>query len=339
MKHMRTLKTIGWVAMITVLFDACKNEALYPIPEPEWAPVAEVQWTDQNKTFFDYENLAEAAFEFTLVGEDFGYEEARVASIDVFTSYNGSESVLLGNYNSLPATVSLSASQAASLFGVSAADLALGDTFTFSFVVYGQDGRVFRIYNNNICNLIRIAGICSIDAYVLNPTVALTSVSEENNAFDMSELASSSDDSFVFTMDKRDYTSLASSSAEVQLLYNNGTDTAAWKTLTSVTTFPSEVAVTASQAASLFGMTTAQLSAGDQFDVRIVFSNPVGNFTNYGSKVCGMDFPSNIVYPQHSNATGDISSLSWVNPYGATTAPEPTPLTGTCSLTIAVTDQ
>ncbi|MEQ9443273.1 MAG: hypothetical protein RIG62_29820 [Cyclobacteriaceae bacterium] len=336
MRNLLYLNNNLFAAIALLLFAGCRDEDSFPLPEPEWSPVAEVQWTDENSTFYNYENLPEAQFEFTLIGEDFGYEMAEVASIDVFVSYNGREKVMVDNFDNLPATVTVPATQAASLFNLSVDDLALGDTFTFSFIVYGADGRVFTIYNNNICNLIRIAGVCTLDAYVLNPTVALTSVSETDNAFDVVTLESASDDAYVFTLDKKEFTSTVASRAEVQLMYNDGTSASDWKPLTTVNSFPAEVSVLASDAATLFDMTATDLTAGDQFEIQVVFSNEDGSFSNYGSAVCGLDFPSNIVYPQHSNVTGEIPNLSWNNPYGATTAPASTSLTGTCSLSIAV---
>ncbi len=330
------MKKIFIVIGLSVLFGSCQDESLFPIPDPEWAPVAEVQWTDQNRTFFNYADLTNAVFEFTLIGEDFGYEEAEVSSIEVSVAYNGTGKQVLGEYTDLPATVTLPAPEAAEKFGLALDDLQLGDVFTFSFIVKTVDGDVYSVYNNNICNLIRIAGVCTLDAYVLNPTVALTSVDASENAYQVEDIGVSGDDSYVFTLDKRDFTAFSPGSVGVQLALVDGTEVHDWKTLTNVTSFPSAVTITASEAVALFEKTTADLTAGVHFEVRFVFEGPAGAFHNYGSKACGTNFPSNVVFPQHTNATGVIPDLSWDNPYGATTAPATTSTSGTCALTIAV---
>ncbi len=333
------MKNLYYIIGLSLIIGSCRNEDLNPIPEPEWAPVAEVQWVDKDKTFFNYSDLENSVFEFTLIGEDFGYEEARVESIEVFVSYNGeSGAKSVGVFRELPAIVSISAREAASKSGIGLEDIGLGDTFKFSFVVTSEDGRVFSLYNNNICNLIRIAGVCTLDALVLNPSIALTTVSPAANSLSLSEIAATEDDSFVFTLNKRDLASMGAASAEVQLAYNDGTTVQEWKTLKTVSEFPSEVVVSATEAAELFGLTAAELKAGDEFLVKIAFAGEKGLFSNFGSKACGRNFPSNIVFPQHTNATGEIPELSWENPYGATTAPAPTTTSGTCSLAISVVD-
>lgn len=333
------MKNLYYIIGLSLIIGSCRNEDLYPIPEPEWAPVAEVQWVDQDKTFFNYSDLENSEFQFTLIGEDFGYEEARVESIEVFVNYNGeSGAESVGVFTELPALVSISASEAASRFGMGLEDIELGDTFKFSFVVTSEDGRVFSLYNNNICNLIRIAGVCTLDALVLNPSVALTTVSPDANTLSLSEIAASEDDSYVFTLNKRDLARMEAGSAEVHLAYNDGTTVQEWKTLKTVSEFPSDVTVSATEAAELFGLTAAELEAGDEFLVKIAFTGANGLFSNYGSKACGVDFPSNVVYPQHLNVTGEIPELSWDNPYGASTAPAPTSTTGTCSLSISVVE-
>jgi hypothetical protein len=250
-------------------------------------------------------------------------------------TYNNDKKVF-GEFNNLPATVTVPATEVATLFSMDIGDMQLGDVFTFSFVVTSADGRTFSVYNNNICNLIRIAGVCTLDAFILNPTVALTSVSSADNAFSVAEITAAGDDMYSFKLDKMDFTTITPGSTQIELSFIEGTEVQDWKTLKTVASFPSDVSITASEAADLFGKTTADLDAGDQFEVRFVFEGPQGGFNNYSSKACGVNFPSNVIFPQHLNATGEIPDLSWDNPYGATTAPANTTTSGTCSLTIDV---
>jgi hypothetical protein len=317
---------------LTLFSSSCRNEDLNPLPEPEWAPVATVAFTeDKSKAFYNLQDINSAVFEYILGGEDFGYKEAEVASIDVFVSHNGRDKKFYQNYADLPATVSVTAAQAAAAFSKTPADLRLGDWFTFSFTVKARDGRVFELYNNNICNLIRIEGVCSVDAYVLNPFVARTTVSSTENNFRKSAITAGSPTRYTFTLNKRDFIE-APNLNEVEIMLRRtplgGTISPAVM-LTSVSSFPSTISVTPEAAATALGIGTADIGVGDVFTVYFRMKTADGNvFTNYLSPngLCGKNFSSNVVYPLHD---------PWTD-RSATTSPPATPMAGTCSLSFTV---
>ncbi|GEM_PF-1946739 len=329
---------IGTVILMHV-FNACHDPDLMPAPEPEWAPVAVVQWTDENKAFYNYADIENAEFEYVLYGEDFGYEEASVSEIDVYLSMNGAGKKLWQTYSDFPVTVNLPASAAASEFGLTAADLEVGDVFTFSYVVKTLDGRVFDLYGNNICNLIRVEGICSLQAYVLTPSIPEATVSSDNS-FSVSEITASGDDLYSFDFSRRDFISVDLTEIDVELSYTSSSGTSDFITLENLDpgAVPTFVDISASEAAALFGLTAGDLEVGDVFTVMFTFEESSVSFTNFGSALCGVDFPSTIVYPYHNGITGTIPDLGFENPLGVATAPPATSTTGTCSLTIPVTE-
>jgi hypothetical protein len=286
---------------------------------------------DKSKAFYNLQDINNSVFEYILGGEDFGYKEAEVASIDVFISHNGRDKRLYQNYADLPATVSVSAAQAAAAFSKTPTDLRLGDWFTFSFTVRAKDGRVFELYNNNICNLIRIEGVCSVDAFVLNPFVARTIVSSTENTFRKSAITAGTATRYTFTLNKRDFIDAPNlSTTEVMLRRTpaGGTISPAVM-LTAVSSFPSTISVTPETAATALGINTTDIGVGDVFTVYFRMKTADGkSFTNYLSpnSLCGKNFGSNVVYPLHD---------PWTD-RSATTAPPATPMAGTCSLTWSV---
>jgi hypothetical protein len=323
---------IQTILFLTLFSSSCRNEDLNPLPEPEWAPVATVMFTeDKSKAFYNFQDIDNAVFEYILDGEDFGYKEAEVASIDVFISHNGRDKQLYQNYAALPATVSVTAAQAAGLFSKTTADLKLGDWFTFSFTVRARDGRVFELYNNNICNLIRIEGVCSLDAYVLNPFVARTTVSATENAFKKSAIAAGTDTRYTFTLNKRDFIE-APNLSEVEVMLRRtpaGGAISQAVTLTSVAAFPGTVSITPEAAATALGINVSDIAVGDVFTVYFMMKTADGkSFTSYQSpnSLCGKNFSSNVIYPLHD---------PWPD-RSATTAPPATPMAGTCSLSFSV---
>lgn len=331
---------ISFVAIVVTLFSACRNEDLAPQPEPEWAPVVTAEWTDMNKTFFNAADLSSAVFEYVLDGEDFDKPMAEVASIEVFLEFNDQDKQAFGVFDDLPVTISLSAAEAAGYFGMDAMDLEVGDKFTFSYAVNAVDGRSFDLYNNNICNLIRVIGICHLDAFVLTPAVAETSIDNADNAFSISEIAAGNDQ-FGFNLTTRAFANTAINDIDLELTYQDDSDMDyGWKTVKTIPYNPTtqSLSISSAEALNLFNLTAGDLAAGDKFVGRFVFNTPSGSCTTYGSGICGASFPSYIVFPQHKDVLGEIPDLSFANPRGTATAPPATSLSGTCSMEISITE-
>lgn len=317
----------------------CYNTEKLPAPDPEWAPVAVVEWTDANKSFYNIEDIESAEFEYSLYGEDFGYPECEVVAIDVYLAMNGQGKKLFETYTSFPAMVNLPAAQAAAEFGLETEDLKVGDVFTFSYVVKSIDGRVFDLYGSNICNLIRIEGICHLNAYVLTPSIPLATVPAATSSFSMADIDESGDDTFAFDFDKRDFVSVSLSDVMVELALTDSEGTTDFELVKTVpaASIPSVISITASEAAAIFGKTAGELEEGDSFTVRFTFETDKASFSNYGSALCGVNFPGSIVHPFHHGTTGEIPNLGFENPMGTSTAPPSTTTSGTCSLVIPVT--
>ena len=333
-----TFKYTLLAAAIVMLFGSCRNDDIYPQPDPEWAPVVTAEWTDMSRTFYNATDLDNSVFEYVLDGEDFDKPMAEVASIEVFLEYNGQGRVAFGVYDNLPATISLSASEAAQFFGLSTVDLEVGDKFTFSYIVNAKDGRTFTLYNNNICNLIRVIGICHLDAFVLSPAVVKAETELAN--ISLSDIGSGSAE-FSFGLVGRKFTNADVQNVDLELTYENGTSMDyEWKTAKSFPfdNLPGSVSISVSEAMDLFGLQSKDLEPGDKFTGRFVYYTPSGSCTTYGSGICGADFPSYIVFPQHRDVTGEIPDLGFLNPQGTATAPPATSLSGTCSMEINITE-
>ncbi len=202
-----------------------------------------------------------------------------------------------------------------------------------------MDGRRYSLYTNNLCNLIRIIGDCSLNAMVLTPVIAEASPIAAHNRFSLGSITADGDDQYQFSLNKRDFINAGLQDIEIELTYMDGSGTDyGWKTLKEVpaASVPSNLMVTATEAATLFGKTITDLKAGDMFKVRFVFDSQFGKFTTYGSGLCGQNFPSTIVHPLHKGITGTIPNLGFENPMGTATAPPPTSVSGTCALEINV---
>lgn len=334
------IKLLLGLIFIVLVLSACHDPDLMPAPDPEYAPVAVVEWTDAGKTFYDISSIESSEFEYSLYGEDFGHANSEVTEIEVFLSMNDANKKLYQTYTEFPVTVNLPASEAAAAFGLAASDLKAGDKFTFSYIVKSVDGRVFDLYGNNICNLIRVKGICSLDAYVLTPAVPEAAVASGSSQFSKAEITGAGDDEFAFSFSKRDFVNIDLSAVDIELSYTDGTGTTDFVTVESLdpSTIPAQVSITASEAAALFGKTAADLMPGDLFTVKFTFDTSSGSFSNYQSALCGVSFASSIVYPFHKGITGTFPDLGFENPDGTATAPPSTSTTGTCSLTIPVTE-
>jgi hypothetical protein len=334
------IKLLIGLPLIALTFNACHDPDLMPAPDPEWAPVAVVKWTDANKSFFNISQIESAEFEYLLYGEDFGYANSEVTEIEVYLSMNDQDKTLFNIYTEFPVTVNVPSGTAAAAFGLTANDLAVGDKFTFSYVVKSIDGRVFDLYGNNICNLIRVEGICSLDAYVLSPTIPEAKVSSANNKFSLAAITESGDDEYAFDLKKKDFVEVDLSSVGIELAYTDSAGTSDFMMIESFTpsSIPAAVSITASEAAALFGKTTSDLMPGDEFTIKFTFETPTGSFSNYQSALCGVNFPGTIVHPFHNGKTGDFPDYGYVNTNGTATAPPATSTSGSCSLTISVTE-
>ncbi len=318
-----------------VVFNSCRDEDLAPAPEPIWAPVAVVSFMeDPDMSFINATDIANSTFAYQLSSEDFDKPVAEVASVVVNLAYNGGPPLLFGEYAQSELEngklVSLTGTEAADLFGIPVSDLQLGDVFTFSFSVKTVEGRHHTIYNNNICNLIRVIGDCTLEAYILNPAIAEATASADDRDFSTGTIASDGNDAFTFTLDKRDFSPDASTDAvAVEVAYVDGSTstTSAFKTLENHTAFPANVSISATEAAALFEKKATDLASDDEFIVRFVFSSARGSFSGYNSPNCGKNFSNTIVHPLH---------FPFLNPDGTAINPPATPLEGTCSLVIPV---
>ena len=168
------------------------------------AAVAVAQINPQ-RAFFNFQQLATATFEFSLRGEDFG-RNVPVASIEVWIGYNNPARVtlttamnncgvgvptstgclpgaalaplpsrivvgdrLFRTVTQLPATVTITAAEAAQACGIDVSRLLLNDTFLLKFAVNTADGRRFDIFNDGICDESRAqVGDCRLVARVRN---------------------------------------------------------------------------------------------------------------------------------------------------------------------------
>lgn len=336
----RNINLLLSLILVALTFNACHDPDLMPAPDPEWAPVAVVKWTDPNKSFFNINSIESSEFEYLLYGEDFGYANCEVVAIDVYLSMNDQDKTLFTTYTEFPATVNVPSSEAAATFGLTADDLMVGDKFTFSYVVKSIDGRVFDLYGNNICNLIRVEGICSLDAYVLSPTIPEATVGSANSTFSLEDITASGDDEYIFDLEKKDFIDVDLSSVGIELAYTDNSGTSEFAVLESLSpsAIPTSVSISASEAAALFGKTADDLMPGDEFTIKFNFETSSGSFSNYQSALCGVNFPGYIVHPFHNGKTGTFPDYGYVNPDGTATAPPATSTSGTCSLTISVTE-
>lgn len=332
MKNTRYIPSV-LALIIILLMGRCTDSDLQPAPDPIWAPVAVVSFTDNvDESFFDATDVANSVFAYQLSSEDFDKPNAEVSAVVVNISYNGGASELLGEYPQSElengALVSLTGTEAAALFGLEAADIQLGDVFTFSFSVKTASGRHHTIYNNNICNLIRVIGDCTLEAHVLNP--AVTEVSESGSSFSLSKIDTTGNDLYQMTLDTRSFaSSVAVQSVTVEAAYVNRLENTSsdFVTATQVSSFPSDVALSATELAQLFNLKLTELRAGDEFILRYVLSTDRATFSGYGSPNCGRNFSSAIVHPLH---------YSFPNPDGTAIAPPATPLEGSCQQTILI---
>ncbi len=178
---------------IVISFDACQTKDPIPVSPNGAVAIAEV---NRNKSFFNFGNLATADFEFNLKGEDFGRNVA-VKSIELWIGFNNPRVALtagmttcgvgvncaypnaayaplpsrlatpgdrlLRTIETLPATVNITAAQAAQACGIQLSSIRSGDTFQVKFVVNTQDGRRFDAFQDGICDETRgQAGDCRV---------------------------------------------------------------------------------------------------------------------------------------------------------------------------------
>ncbi|HHH50636.1 MAG TPA: hypothetical protein ENK52_06630 [Saprospiraceae bacterium] len=95
--------------------------------------------TDVVNGFFDLADIDNASSGFTVNSSVSG--DVSVSSIDVMKSFNGGAAVKHATLSGSTAVVSLNIDEATSGLGVIKDSLALGDEFTFSFVLNTSDGR------------------------------------------------------------------------------------------------------------------------------------------------------------------------------------------------------
>ncbi len=181
---------IGGIVIIT---ESCQTKDPIPVAADGAVAIAQV---NKSKSYFNFTNLATADFEFSLKGEDFG-RNVPVKSIELWIGFNNPRIALSagmttcgvgvncaypnGAYatlpsrlttpgdrlfrtvESLPATVIITAEQAAQACGITLASIKSADTFQIKFVVNTQDGRRFDAFQDGICDETRgQAGDCRL---------------------------------------------------------------------------------------------------------------------------------------------------------------------------------
>src|SRR5690606_10306094 len=130
--------------------------------------------------------------------------------------------------------------------------------------------------------LIRLKGICSLDAYVLTPTIPEATIHNTSNKIRLADIADAGDDEFVFNLTKRDFIEVDLLSVDIQLAYTDPEGMSDFITLESIdpSTIPVSISITASEAAALFGKTAAELMPGDEFTVKFMFVTSTKSFSN-----------------------------------------------------------
>ena len=345
MTHKFLLFIVASVLSFT-LFQACKDKDLYPIPTPEYAPVAVFKFNPDKpqNSYFNATDLSNAVFSFILDQDAFDDAKAAVDKIDVNIIYTSGgiqipkaipdDSVLLKpaglpylSYNSFPVNIDITAQDAASKFGKAATDLKLGDKFTLVFIVYTKDGRRFTYYANNICNSPRVIGTCSYDILVINPGAVVATLGTSKNGYSKASIATAE---YAFTVKAKNYNpSVTLDSVRVDIDYQDSTTTIKkpFTRLTSLTTFPATVSIKAVDAAKLFGLAVTDLKISDRFRIKFThFTSDGKSFTNFGGGACGVNFPTNEQHPFNDPKT-DV-----YNP-----TPPNTLAAGTCNLTWSIT--
>ncbi|MEO0331126.1 MAG: hypothetical protein AAF223_05495 [Bacteroidota bacterium] len=332
MKNTQYISPILLLAL-GLLVSRCTDPDLQPAPDPIWAPVAVVSFTDNvDESFFDATDFANSVFAYELSSEDFDKPSAEVSAVIVNIAYNRGTPQLYGEYPQSELQsgnmISLTGSEAATLFGLDAGDVQLGDVFTFSFSVKTVAGRHHTIYNNNICNLIRVVGDCSLEAHVLNPVV--TEVTELSSSYSLSEIDTLGNDLYQMTLDTRTFaSSVTLESITVEAAYVNSTEntTSEFVPATSLSSFPADVELSAAELIKLFDLEMDELDIGDAFILRYLLTTENATFTSYDSPNCGKNFSSAIIHPLH---------YPFLNSNGTAIAPPATPLEGTCQQIITI---
>lgn len=315
---------------LLLAFTLAACSAPYPIPEPIYVPVATVEYAkDANKTYYNAQNLAgDETFEFTLDGSTVGHPETSVSAIDVYLSYNGRGRQLYKTYTQLPTVVSLPAAEVAAKFSKKATELALGDRFTLNFTVKTPDGRAIDTYAANICNLIRVEGVCSVDWFVLNPVIPVATGA--TGGFSRGAIVAGTPTSYRFALDQRIFRSTVKLNSVDVMVRRTPTGGAIGPAVSvkTVAAGPGAIALTPAEVATALGVKPEDFRVGDVFTV-FFRMNPTGGqpFTNYlASSLCGVNFPTNILHPLNT---------PWTD--RTTASPPATSMSGTCSLSFSVT--
>jgi hypothetical protein len=198
-------KTFLYLVLFVLVagMDAC--ESFDPTEGVPNGAVAVAQVNPQ-RGFFNFQQLATTSFEFSLRGEDFG-RNVPVASIEVWIGYNNPSRITLTTamtncgvgvpvngggclpgaalaplpsriivgdrlwrtVNQLPATVTITAAEAAQVCGIDVSRLQLNDTFLLKFAVNTVDGRRFDAFHDGVCDETRAqVGDCRLVVRVRN---------------------------------------------------------------------------------------------------------------------------------------------------------------------------
>ncbi|WP_010663789.1 hypothetical protein [Marinilabilia salmonicolor] len=140
------MKNIFWLLFILVAafaFNGCDEEDEDPAGLRSAGIVPVI--SDISSSFFDLQDLDNAYVEFTV--EASGEDE--VSKVEIEATYNG-ETGSIGSYESLPATVTVTASEAVQAVNATLDELALGDVVTLEVIVTSESG--VRARSNVIIN-------------------------------------------------------------------------------------------------------------------------------------------------------------------------------------------
>lgn len=159
----RYLHTLTVVLAAAFLITACADEDAQRFPEfAEGANVRVV--INPDKSFLDFTDINNAAFEFTVYSENTDIETAEFffSYYDISEDSTYEEEVI--TVTQFPSTISLTSSELASLFGLSGAEhLGGADLFNFRTVATMTDGRTFSAANSTP-NIIASAATTSFTA-------------------------------------------------------------------------------------------------------------------------------------------------------------------------------
>lgn len=135
---MKRIININLLLIIIVLATGCFKEHSEVLPGGENS--ASIIVTNVSSGFYNLLDLDNAEVSFSI---DAAPNSQEIASVDILGSYNSvneADFVTITTVNSLPATITISAAQAASTAGIPVEDIAVGDIFRYKFRINTVSG-------------------------------------------------------------------------------------------------------------------------------------------------------------------------------------------------------